>query len=76
MQKGKYCDLHTHTTLSDGALSAEELVERAIENNIGVLAITDHNRVLDYKEFKRLSEKYKDRIRLVRGVEVTCRHET
>jgi len=75
MQKGKYCDLHTHTTLSDGALSAEELVERAIENNIGVLAITDHNRVLDYKEFKRLSEKYKDRIRLVRGVEVTCRHE-
>lgn len=75
MMKEKYCDLHTHTTLSDGVLNAEELIVEAIENNIGVLAITDHNRMMEENEFKRLREKYKDKIRLVRGAEVTCCHQ-
>lgn len=36
-------DLHSHTTASDGELSPEELVDRAIERQINVLAITDHD---------------------------------
>lgn len=36
-------DLHSHTQASDGLLSPEELVHRAVEMRIGTLAITDHD---------------------------------
>jgi putative hydrolase len=35
-------DFHTHSTLSDGALSPLELVRRALVNGYGAIAITDH----------------------------------
>ncbi len=38
-------DLHSHTTASDGMLSPEELVHRAVQMRIGTLAITDHDSV-------------------------------
>jgi len=36
-------DLHTHSTASDGTLEPEELVQRAAQSNIQVLALTDHD---------------------------------
>ncbi|CAK0738047.1 3',5'-nucleoside bisphosphate phosphatase [Gammaproteobacteria bacterium] len=36
-------DLHTHSTASDGTLSPTELVRRAQERGIEVLALTDHD---------------------------------
>jgi predicted metal-dependent phosphoesterase TrpH len=36
-------DLHSHTTASDGGMAPEELVARAAELGIEVLAITDHD---------------------------------
>ena len=36
-------DLHSHTTFSDGVLSPRELVLRATNNGVDVLAITDHD---------------------------------
>ena len=36
-------DLHTHSTASDGSLIPEALVARAIEHNVDVLALTDHD---------------------------------
>ncbi|OTA20064.1 phosphatase [Xenorhabdus beddingii] len=36
-------DLHSHTTASDGVLSPEQLVDRAVSMGIDVLAITDHD---------------------------------
>ncbi len=36
-------DLHTHTTFSDGSYSPTELVELASQQNIDILAITDHD---------------------------------
>lgn len=36
-------DLHSHTQASDGLLSPEELVHRAVAMRVGTLAITDHD---------------------------------
>lgn len=36
-------DLHSHTTASDGRLTPEALVHRAVEMRVGTLAITDHD---------------------------------
>jgi predicted metal-dependent phosphoesterase TrpH len=39
----RHYDLHTHSTASDGALSPSELVARAVEHEVDVLALTDHD---------------------------------
>jgi predicted metal-dependent phosphoesterase TrpH len=36
-------DLHSHSTASDGSLTPEKLVARAIEYDVDVLALTDHD---------------------------------
>lgn len=36
-------DLHSHSTASDGTKSPEELVEMAVDREISILAITDHD---------------------------------
>lgn len=36
-------DLHTHTTYSDGTLTPPELVQLAVERDLAVLAVTDHD---------------------------------
>lgn len=76
MAIGKYGELHTHSSRSDGNLSAEQLIELAIANDIGVLAITDHNQIMPLEEFLELQETYKDKIVLVQGAEVSLIYET
>lgn len=42
--KAKYdCDLHCHTTRSDGNDSPEELIINAAKSGLKVVAITDHD---------------------------------
>ena len=36
-------DLHSHTTASDGSLSARELVREAVKHGVRVLAVTDND---------------------------------
>jgi predicted metal-dependent phosphoesterase TrpH len=59
-------DLHCHTTASDGSLKPAELVARAIEQGVDLLAITDHDNFDSYPEAKAAAG---DRIRLVTGIE-------
>jgi hypothetical protein len=40
---GRRVDLHAHTSFSDGALTPEALVARAIEKRLAALAVTDHD---------------------------------
>ena len=40
------CDLHTHTTRSDGHLTPVESIARGAALGIKVLAITDHDTIL------------------------------
>lgn len=76
MNKEKYVDLHNHSNRSDGKYPYEELIERAIGDNVGVFAITDHNEIMPLETFLKLEEKYKEKIRLVQGSEVSVIYET
>jgi predicted metal-dependent phosphoesterase TrpH len=42
---GRRVDLHAHTSFSDGVLTPEALVARAIEKRLAALAVTDHDTV-------------------------------
>jgi hypothetical protein len=57
-------DLHSHTTASDGKLSAAELLTRARAAGVEMLAITDHDSVAAYAELPVV-----DDLRLIAGVE-------
>ncbi len=49
--RNKRCDLHSHSTFSDGTLSPTELVKLAEEQGIQALALTDHNTSKGLPEF-------------------------
>ena len=63
-------DLHIHSTFSDGTLTPTQLVERAKQNNIEVMAITDHDNVDGLKEGRKEAEK--QGIIFVDGIEVSA----
>ena len=46
-----YCDLHTHSTFSDGTNTPAELIALAEEKGLGAIALTDHNTVAGLPEF-------------------------
>lgn len=68
--KDKLIDLHTHTTFSDGELSPTDLIDLAIKNNVGTIAITDHNTTNGLKGLDK--ERYKDKIKIVDGIELSA----
>ena len=45
------CDLHVHSTFSDGILTPAELVRLAEKENISAVALCDHNTVDGLKDF-------------------------
>ena len=45
------CDLHVHSTFSDGTLTPAELVRLAEKENISAVALCDHNTVDGLKDF-------------------------
>lgn len=70
-------DFHTHTSLSDGALSPIELIRRALVNNYHAIALTDHvatgelRRIIqETTEVCALARSYWD-ILAIPGVELT-----
>jgi predicted metal-dependent phosphoesterase TrpH len=63
-------DLHMHSTFSDGTLTPTQLVERAKQNNIEIMAITDHDNVDGLKEGRKEAEK--KGITFVNGIEVSA----
>jgi len=65
-------DLHTHTTLSDGALTPGELLLRAVEKGVDVLAVTDHDTIDAYQELPANH----DSLRLIAGIELSTQWES
>jgi predicted metal-dependent phosphoesterase TrpH len=65
-------DLHSHTSFSDGSLQPAALLQRAAENNVGVLAITDHDNV---EAYQHLPEDLAG-IELVAGIEFSTQWQS
>lgn len=62
-------DLHCHSTASDGLLSPRQLVERAKEKGVDVLALTDHDELSGQAEAAEVAAEVG--IRLIHGVEIS-----
>ncbi|MBK8663355.1 MAG: PHP domain-containing protein [Ignavibacteriales bacterium] len=69
---GFKADLHTHTTHSDGWLSVESLLRRAILQQVDVLSITDHDTVSGFIEAEKVNTKYG--LKLVPGIELSAQY--
>ncbi len=62
-------DLHTHSTASDGTFSPSELLKKAHEIGISVLALTDHDTVDGVAEAVAAGKEYG--IEVIQGVELS-----
>ncbi len=68
-------DFHLHSKFSDGLDSPSQLINQAINSNIGLkaIALTDHDTIEGLQEFIEYGED-KDII-LIPGVEISIKHE-
>ena len=64
-------DLHSHTNYSDGHLSPKELIDRAHNMQVNVLAITDHDTVNGIQEAMDYQSKQKRSMQILSGVEIS-----
>ena len=65
------CDLHTHTTASDGQYAPAELVKLAREKGLSVVAVTDHDTIAGVEEAQRAGSALD--LRVIRGVELSAK---
>ncbi|MFU1232900.1 RNase RNM [Escherichia coli] len=64
-------DLHSHTTASDGCLTPEALVHRAVEMRVGSLAITDHDTTAAIAPAREEISRSGLALNLIPGVEIS-----
>ena len=64
-------DLHSHTYYSDGQLSPKELIDRAHNMQVDVLAITDHDTVDGIPEALTYQSLQKRPLQIMPGVEIS-----
>jgi predicted metal-dependent phosphoesterase TrpH len=67
-------DLHCHSNYSDGTLTPAELVRRAAERGVKVLALTDHDDVAGLAEARAAAAEHG--VALIDGVEVSVSWRT
>ncbi len=63
-------DLHIHTNASDGTWDRHELIERLLENNIGLFSITDHDTIENSRAI--IDELQRYNLKFTIGVEISC----
>ena len=54
----EYIDLHMHSCFSDGTDTPDELVRKASEAGVGLIALTDHNTLGGIEEFRQACSRY------------------
>ncbi|WP_349928653.1 PHP domain-containing protein [Acinetobacter sp. A1-4-2] len=62
-------DLHTHSNISDGTLSPEQLVHAAVEKGIHTLALTDHDSMDGLKLAEKIAQDLP--LNIISGVEIS-----
>ncbi|MGM0739863.1 MAG: PHP domain-containing protein [Bacteroidota bacterium] len=66
-------DLHIHTTASDGKLTPAQIVALALETDLDVIAITDHDTLAGVEEARNSAAG--TALRVVQGVEISTLFE-
>ncbi len=70
-QGSTFCiDLHCHSTASDGTLSPQALVQRASEQGVSHLALTDHDTIAGLAEARDQARALG--LSIINGVELSC----
>ena len=73
----KLIDMHVHTNYSDGQYSPDEVIKRAIDSNVGVMAITDHDTLGGIKKIDRNKDFIKESgIKIINGIEISAHSDT
>ncbi|MEI6894711.1 MAG: PHP domain-containing protein [Colwellia sp.] len=67
----KRIDLHSHTHYSDGSLTPQTLIDRAVNYQIDVLAITDHDTVAALDIAQSYIDEKKIPLTLINGIEIS-----
>ncbi|MCA9500392.1 MAG: PHP domain-containing protein [Nitrospira sp.] len=62
-------DLHTHTHFSDGSVSPTALVELALQQNVSILAITDHDTTEGLPEAMEATQRLP--LEIIPGIELS-----
>lgn len=69
----KLCDLHAHSTASDGSLTPTQLVRLAVETGLGAVVLCDHNTAGGLPEFIEAAKGQP--LEAVPGIEFTTEFE-
>ena len=67
----RLCDLHRHTTASDGQYTPAELVGLAKRRGLDLLAVTDHDTIAGVDEAMEAGEALN--LKVIRGVELSAK---
>ena len=67
-------DLHIHSNLSDGELSPKEIIDRAVNNGVSVIAIADHDTTLAYKD-ELFNYAKENNVKLITAVEISTKYK-
>ena len=62
-------DLHVHSNYSDGRRSLEYIKNKALENNVGIIALAEHYNMSSFVEFRRLVNK---QIEVIPAIELSA----
>ena len=64
-------DLHCHSLYSDGTHTPAELIDKALQQQLKCLSLTDHDTVAGYEELYKAAENTD--IKIVKGIELSTR---
>jgi phosphoribosyl 1,2-cyclic phosphate 1,2-diphosphodiesterase len=63
-------DLHVHTNMSDGTLSIDEVLEKASDNKVTHIAVTDHDTIKGIKKAVEVGKSLG--VRVIHGIEISA----
>lgn len=66
-------DLHIHSLYSDGTDTVEQIIQKAKEKNLDLIALTDHNTLSGIHDLKVFSKKYHQDV--LAGIEVSTMYQ-